>query len=66
MDFRLSIGITVSYLTVRHAYEPDSQKSIPIFDPYHRFPEIKTGREQRGVRNRIYGPEREEPIALYE
>jgi hypothetical protein len=62
----LSIRITVNYLTVRHAYEPDSKKSIPIFDLYRCFQEIKTGREQRGVRNRIYGPEREESIALYE
>jgi hypothetical protein len=41
MDFRLSIGITVNYLTVRHAYESDSQKSITIFDLYRRFQEKK-------------------------
>ena len=41
MDFRLSIGITVNYLTVRHAYESDSRKSIPIFDLYRRFQEKK-------------------------
>jgi hypothetical protein len=42
MDFRLSIGITVNYFIVRHAYEPDSQKSILIFDQYARFQEKRS------------------------